>query len=117
MFVCRIINPSNQIAVLTDFDGTIAEIQPDPSTTTIKPESKSALEQLVTRPNVLTAVISGRPMYNVRARVGLKNITYSGNHGMEIVFPNATEYHHQITPEMYENCLELKAILNEKVCY
>lgn len=117
MYVYSIINPSDRIAVLTDFDGTIAEIQPDPSTTTIKPESKAALEQLVTRPNVFTGVISGRPMYNVRARVDLKNITYSGNHGMEILFPNGTEYHHQITPEMYENCLELKAILNEKVCY
>lgn len=117
MYVYSIINPSDRIAVLTDFDGTIAEIQPDPSTTTIKPASKAALEQLVTRPNVFTGVISGRPMYNVRARVDLKNITYSGNHGMEILFPNGTEYHHQITPEMYENCLELKAILNEKVCY
>lgn len=54
-------------------------------------------------------------MYNVRDKVGIENVTYSGNHGMEILFTNHSEYHHQVTPEMYENCLKLKAILNEKV--
>lgn len=117
LFPYSIIQPTDRIAVLSDFDGTLAEIHPDPSKTTIKPESKLAFEQLTKRPNVFTAVISGRPMYDVRARVAIDNVTYSGNHGMEILFTNNTEYHHPISPEMYDNCLRLKAILNEKVCF
>lgn len=116
MFFSRTIKPSDRIALLSDFDGTLSEIQPDPTKTTIKPESKEAFEQLVGRPNVFTAVISGRPMYNVRDKVGIDNVTYSGNHGMEILFANHSEYHYQVTDEMYEHCLQLKAILKEQVC-
>lgn len=54
-------------------------------------------------------------MYDVRKRVGIDNATYSGNHGMEIVFNNKTEFHYPITAEMYANCLKLKSILTTQV--
>lgn len=102
--------------MLSDFDGTLGDICRNPTKATINQESKDAFEHLVTRSNVFTAIISGRMISDVRKRAGIDNITYSGNHGMEILFANQSEYHHQITAEMYENCLKLKAILKEKVC-
>lgn len=78
-------------------------------------EAKEALEQLDVRPNYLLAIISGRPMYNVRSRVGIDNATYSGNHGMEIIFTNKTEFHYPITAEMYANVTKLKHIISTEV--
>lgn len=103
------------MALLSDFDGTLAEIDPNPALSTIDPNSKYALEQLVVRPNLFVGFISGRPMYNLRSKVGLDNATYSGKHGMEILFSNQTEYHYPIEPEMYENCTKLKTLLLEQV--
>lgn len=111
----RTINPADSIALLSDFDGTLAKINPNPLLTVIEPKSKQALEQLDTRLNMLLGIISGRPMYDVRKRVGIDNATYSGNHGMEIVFTNKTEFHYPITAEMYANCLKLKSILTTRV--
>lgn len=84
----------------------------------MKPESKVALSQLVTRPNIAVSFISGRPLSNLLKKVGLYNATatYSGNHGMEILFTNKTEFHYPIKPEIYENCTKLKQVLTEKVC-
>lgn len=93
----------------------MAKINPNPSLTAIEPKSKQALEQLNARSNIFLAIISGRPMYNVRKRVGIDNATYSGNHGMEILFTNKTEFHYPITAEMYANCLKLKSILTTQV--
>ncbi|XP_031623590.1 probable trehalose-phosphate phosphatase C isoform X2 [Contarinia nasturtii] len=107
----EIIKPDDSVALLSDFDGTLSIINPIPALTTIIPEAKDALDQLVTRSNILIGIISGRPMYNVRTKVGIDNATYAGNHGMEIVFANHTEFHYPITPEIYENCTKLRNIL------
>lgn len=113
----RIIKPDDSIALLSDFDGTLARINPNPYLTVIEPAAKDALEQLVTRPNIFPGIISGRPMYNVKKLVGLDNCTYSGNHGMEIVFANKTEFHYPITAEMFANVTKLKNILYTKVTF
>lgn len=97
--------------MLSDFDGTLSDIHPNSNLTVIKPESKNALDELVTRPNVLIAIISGRPVKNLKTKFEIDNITYSGNHGMEILFPNQTEWKYPITPEMYANCSKIRNIL------
>lgn len=100
---------------MSDFDGTLSDIHPNPNLTAIKPESKYALDELVTRPNVMIAIISGRPVKNLKTKIEIDNITYSGNHGMEMLFPNQTEWKYPITPEMYLNCSKIKKILNAEV--
>lgn len=108
--------PDDSIVFLTDFDGTLGDINPDAKLTKIRPEAKVALEELYTRPNYFLGVISGRGMFDVQRRVGIDNITYSGNHGMEILFPNKTEFHYPITSEMVKNCSKLKTIIENEVC-
>lgn len=109
-------NPNNNIALFLDFDGTLAEIQPNPNATTIDTNAKDALQQLVARQKIFLAIISGRQIYDVRNRLGIeKNVTFSGNHGMEVIFTNGTEFHYPITPEMASNCTKLKSILRNEV--
>lgn len=106
----------DKIVFLSDFDGTLGDINPDAKLTKIRPEAKEALEKLVTRPNYFLGFISGREMFDLKSRIGIDNVTYSGNHGMEIVFPNKTEFHYPITAEMMENCSILNTIINDEVC-
>jgi alpha,alpha-trehalase len=68
------------LAVLSDFDGTLARIQRDPARVELSPATRAALESLTQR-GALVGVISGRGLADIRARVGLRGIGYSGCHG------------------------------------
>jgi trehalose 6-phosphate phosphatase len=79
----RKVKAADECLLLTDFDGTLAEIVPDPTDAAPSPEMKAVLEQLRHLPGMHIAVISGRALADVRSRVGIAAI-YSGNHGLEI---------------------------------
>jgi len=68
-----------------DFDGTLAEIVPTPEEAGLKPITKFVIEELGKKFPV--GVISGRKLDEVRRLVGIKEIFYSGNHGVEIEGP------------------------------
>ena len=81
-----------RLGVVTDLDGTISPIVPlpDPAHGTgplnggpqITPRSRELLAALANR-LPLVAVVSGRAVADLRARVGLNGIAYVGNHGIE----------------------------------
>lgn len=105
----------DELVFLTDFDGTLAEIKPNPVNTRMTAETKHLVHKLATHPNIYLAVISGRRVSDVHERVGLDNITYSGNHGLEIIFSNGTEYHYPMPPEVYKNCSLLRDEIQQKL--
>lgn len=72
-------------SIFIDFDGTLSEIVDDPSTATLVAGAANALRQLSSRCPV--AVISGRELSDVRARVGVPGLWYAGSHGTELVSP------------------------------
>jgi len=78
-------------AVFFDFDGTLSEIVDDPDAARPVPGAVDALAALATRCPV--AVLSGRDLADVRARLGLDGIWYAGSHGFELTGPDGT--HHQ----------------------
>lgn len=67
------------LAILSDFDGTLARIQRDPERVQLPSNTRDALERLAQR--ALVGVISGRGLADIRERVGLRGICYSGCHG------------------------------------
>ncbi|XVH32620.1 trehalose-phosphatase [Haloferacaceae archaeon DSL9] len=69
----------------TDFDGTLSPIEDSPDEPTITPANRASLLRLREHPQVAVAVISGRGVLDVKERVGIGDITYSGNHGLELV--------------------------------
>lgn len=68
-----------------DFDGTLAHHHNDPFAVELSPGTRAALDALARVCAV--AVISGRALADVRARVGVSGIAYAGNHGLEIEAP------------------------------
>jgi trehalose 6-phosphate phosphatase len=69
--------------VVSDFDGTLSPINPDPWGATIVPLARRALRALVGIDGVHVAILSGRTASDVAARVRVGGATYLGNHGME----------------------------------
>ena len=73
---------SGPAALATDFDGTLSPIVDRPEDARILPEGKEALERL-SRRLALVAVVSGRPVGDLVAKIGLSGLVFIGNHGAE----------------------------------
>lgn len=86
-----------RLLVALDFDGTLAPIAPDPATVTLPPAAREALVRLCRRQDTDLAVISGRALEDLRARIALPALYYAGNHGLEIEGPGIQEVHREAT--------------------
>lgn len=73
---------AQRLGLITDMDGTISPIVPQPDAAQITPLSRELLEALAER-LALVAVVSGRAVTDVHWRVGLPGLVYVGNHGLE----------------------------------
>ncbi len=73
------------LLVLTDFDGTLADVVARPGAATIRPNARRAVARLADQPRAAVAVVSGRGLADVRARVGVEGVHYAGNHGLELL--------------------------------
>lgn len=76
-----------RLLLFLDYDGTLAAIVDHYKSATILQESKMLLRQLAKNSQCRVAIVSGRALSDVKKRVGLKNIIYVGNHGLEAVGP------------------------------
>lgn len=81
------------VFLFSDFDGTLAPIVPEPALAQMRPELRALLVDLSSRPGVRVSIVSGRALADLRLRVGLKNLIYSGNHGLEIDGPGIAFVH------------------------
>jgi trehalose 6-phosphate phosphatase len=78
-------------AVFYDFDGTLSDIVDDPDAARPVAGAVQALRRLAAQCPV--AVLSGRDLADVAARLDLPGIWYAGSHGFELTAPDGT--HHQ----------------------
>ncbi|MBI2903222.1 MAG: trehalose-phosphatase [Candidatus Methylomirabilis oxyfera] len=74
---------SGHTVLLLDYDGTLAPIAPSPEQSALPSSTRSVLQRLSRNPRVTVALISGRPLADLRQLVGVRNLTYVGNHGLE----------------------------------
>jgi trehalose 6-phosphate phosphatase len=77
-------------AVLCDIDGTLAPIVLDPEEAAVPEETRAVLRDLARR-YALVACVTGRRALEARWIVGIEEIAYSGNHGLELLTPGAEE--------------------------
>ncbi|MBU1006199.1 MAG: trehalose-phosphatase [Candidatus Omnitrophica bacterium] len=97
-----------------DCDGTLAHIVDTPDKAVISPETKRLLNSLAENKNYKVAIISGRALADIKEKVGLKNIIYSGNHGFQIEGPKVK--HEMAVPLNYKNVLRrIKIQLEDKL--
>lgn len=75
------------LLVLLDYDGTLTPIVARPEDAALEPNTREALAALAQRPRRTVAILSGRALSDVRARIGIEELIYAGNHGFEIEGP------------------------------
>jgi trehalose 6-phosphate phosphatase len=68
----------------TDFDGTLVPLHDDPDACWLDEPTRTILAAVHSPPRMHVAIVSGRRLTDIRARVGLEAVTYAGNHGLEI---------------------------------
>jgi trehalose-phosphatase len=83
-----LVNARPPLLVVTDFDGTISPINPDPMGAVIVPMARRAIRRLAhvaeAHPERLSVVVlSGRGSLDVAGRVRVGGVRYLGNHGIE----------------------------------
>jgi trehalose-phosphatase len=77
-----------QLLLLLDFDGTLTPLVDQPADARLPAETRQVLETLATRRNCQVAVISGRSLEDIKARVPVPGVILAGNHGLEIQGPD-----------------------------
>jgi trehalose 6-phosphate phosphatase len=75
------------VLLLTDFDGTLADLVPAPDDAVMSAEVREQLDALARVESVTVGVVSGRRLTDVRARVGPDAEYVAGLHGLEILGP------------------------------
>ena len=82
--IARLAQAPERAAVLLDVDGVLAPIVDVPHEATVPEETRAQLRRLHAR-YALVACISGRPGTDARRVVGLDELVYVGEHGLELV--------------------------------
>jgi trehalose-phosphatase len=75
-------------AILTDVDGTLAPIAERPEQAAVPEAARAALIALSGRFG-LVGCVSGRRAEEARRLVGVDEIAYAGNHGLELLLPES----------------------------
>ena len=73
---------AGRVGLFSDFDGTLTPLFDDPRNTVLSPAIRDTLSELSKKVE-LVAVVSGREVRFLREKIGLKSVTYVGNHGLE----------------------------------
>jgi trehalose-phosphatase len=81
------------ILLMTDYDGTLTPIVDDPAHASLAQETRGQLERLAGAARGRLAVISGRGLEDLRARVAVPGAIYAGCHGLEVAGPGLAFRH------------------------
>jgi len=81
--LARIVAEPEHAALFLDVDGVLAPIVPRPEDARVPPETRAELVRLAGR-YALVACVTGRPSRIARTIVGVEEVTYVGEHGLEL---------------------------------
>ena len=72
--------------LFSDFDGTLSPMAPTPDGASIAPGVREVLNALTRRIEIV-GIVTGRAVDDARGRVGVTDLLYVGNHGLEWAEP------------------------------
>jgi len=82
----RQMRQARRLALLTDFDGTLAPIRSAPDEARLSSPVHNLLDA-ISKSGVTVGIISGRSLADLRTRVGLPGAWYVGTHGFSLCRP------------------------------
>lgn len=86
------------IALFLDFDGTLVGITDRPEQCVLPASLRSVITALSEHPRCTVAIVSGRPVSELRSLIAIPKIHLAGNHGLFIEGPGYRYAHPGIAP-------------------
>jgi trehalose 6-phosphate synthase/phosphatase len=84
-----------RLALFLDYDGTLSPLQEHPSKAKLTAKMRKALVSCAARSDTDVAIVSGRALDDVQAIVKQPDLTFAGNHGLEISGPDMPHFIHE----------------------
>jgi len=97
------------LLLLSDYDGTLAPITPDPAAARLPEATRDVLRHLAHSPRVHFGVVSGRDVDDLRELIAMSGAIYAGCYGLDIQGPGMRFVH----PEAQAQRATLTAISRE----
>jgi trehalose-phosphatase len=89
--ILDLLPPGGPTAVFLDYDGTLVPIRRRPDLARLGPDKRSELVRLSRR--AFVGIVSGRPLAEIKRLVGIRRLSYLGNHGLEMSANGRTWVH------------------------
>jgi len=99
------------LAVFLDYDGTLTPIVDDPDDARLSESMRAAITALAA--TTLVAIVSGRDLDDVRAKVGIDGLAYAGSHGFDVRLPDGAA--EQFAVDALEELDAAQAVLEARV--
>ena len=112
--VSQQLRDSAQVLLLFDYDGTLTPIVEHPDAAVLSAPVKELLSRLASSERFLVGVVTGRSLSDISDKVGLSELIYAGNHGLEIRGPGL-EFVHEAAMELASVQGPIAAELREKM--
>lgn len=112
----RWIDEGEGLVLGLDFDGTLAAIVDTPAESTLTPTARVALEEFASSQSVIPAVVSGRERDDLQQRVGVDDVVYAGNHGLELAYGDEELVHPEAEtyrPTISRLCADIETRLRD----
>jgi trehalose 6-phosphate synthase/phosphatase len=103
------------VALLLDYDGTLASICSHPSQAMLSDSMRAALTACAQRDDVRVAVISGRALPDLRGMLDIPGLTLAGNHGLELSGGGVPPFQHPDLPHFIGKLAVLAADLEMRL--
>lgn len=73
------------------------------------------IKKLAANDKIFMVVFSGRELSEIKNHLKFPNVTYAGNHGLEVEYPSGKKFKIEMPEELLEKHNKLVAELKEKV--
>ena len=102
-----------RLALFLDYDGTLSELVPRPEDATLSPARRELVRRLARRAAV--AVVSGRDLADVKARVDAPELAYAGSHGFDVEGPPGSGVRERMAEEYARDLDAAQAALERRL--
>ena len=101
------------MALLLDYDGTLAPLTEELSV--MPKDTEINIKKLAANEKIFMCVFSGRELNEIKNHLKFPNVTYAGNHGLEVEYPSGKKFKIEMPEELLEKHNKLVEELKEKV--
>ena len=95
--VSRLLRNAGKVLVLLDYDGTLTPIVNQPDMAVLPTDTKQSLLELRHREKYIIGILTARGLEDIINLVGIDELMYLGNHGLEMRGPGLNFIHPEAT--------------------